>query len=126
MITIIRKRPGGLQSQWPLCFHAVKVEAFIHTTWALYLLVPTVYTQWLQIEYTLINNAAFTGLQVNVCVLSLHVRPLQQNKELVCFRDISPAAPHHYLVIPKQHIHSCFLLHRGHVDLGQLQRTTKN
>ncbi|XP_056284020.1 adenosine 5'-monophosphoramidase HINT3-like [Pseudoliparis swirei] len=42
---------------------------------------------------------------------------IKKNKELVCFRDISPAAPHHYLVIPKQHIHSCFLLHRGHVDL---------
>ncbi|XP_034018568.1 histidine triad nucleotide-binding protein 3-like isoform X2 [Thalassophryne amazonica] len=43
---------------------------------------------------------------------------IQKNKELVCFRDIFPAAPHHYLVIPKQHIRNCFSLNEGHVDLG--------
>ncbi|XP_034018567.1 histidine triad nucleotide-binding protein 3-like isoform X1 [Thalassophryne amazonica] len=42
---------------------------------------------------------------------------IQKNKELVCFRDIFPAAPHHYLVIPKQHIRNCFSLNEGHVDL---------
>ncbi|XP_038588712.1 histidine triad nucleotide-binding protein 3-like [Micropterus salmoides] len=41
---------------------------------------------------------------------------IKKNKELVCFRDINPAAPHHYLVIPTQHIHSCYSLHRGHVN----------
>ncbi|XP_008290511.1 histidine triad nucleotide-binding protein 3-like [Stegastes partitus] len=42
---------------------------------------------------------------------------VKQNKELVCFKDIYPAAPHHYLVVPRQHIYSCFSLHRGHISL---------
>ncbi|XP_068433003.1 adenosine 5'-monophosphoramidase HINT3-like isoform X2 [Clinocottus analis] len=42
---------------------------------------------------------------------------IKANKELVCFRDIFPAAPHHYLVVPKQHIHSCLSLHKGDIDL---------
>ncbi|KAM9355254.1 adenosine 5'-monophosphoramidase HINT3-like isoform 2-T2 [Pholidichthys leucotaenia] len=42
---------------------------------------------------------------------------IKQNKELVCFRDICPAAPHHYLVIPRRHIVSCQSLHRGHIGL---------
>ncbi|XP_051264623.1 adenosine 5'-monophosphoramidase HINT3-like isoform X2 [Dicentrarchus labrax] len=42
---------------------------------------------------------------------------IKKNKELVCFRDIYPAAPHHYLVVSIQHIHSCHSLHRGHTGL---------
>ncbi|XP_039980566.1 histidine triad nucleotide-binding protein 3-like [Xiphias gladius] len=42
---------------------------------------------------------------------------IKKNKSLVCFRDIDPAAPHHYLVVPRQHIHSCLSLHRGHIGL---------
>ncbi|XP_033505078.2 adenosine 5'-monophosphoramidase HINT3-like [Epinephelus lanceolatus] len=44
-------------------------------------------------------------------------RIIKKNMELVCFRDIWPAAPHHYLVVPIEHIHSCFSLHQGHIDL---------
>ncbi|XP_074471963.1 adenosine 5'-monophosphoramidase HINT3-like isoform X2 [Sebastes fasciatus] len=40
-----------------------------------------------------------------------------KNNELVCFRDIVPAAPHHYLVVPIQHIHSCFSLNMEHIGL---------
>uniref|UniRef100_A0A668ARJ7 HIT domain-containing protein n=1 Tax=Myripristis murdjan TaxID=586833 RepID=A0A668ARJ7_9TELE len=42
---------------------------------------------------------------------------IKQNDELACFRDICPAAPHHYLVIPKQHIISCRSLQSTHVGL---------
>ncbi|XP_040920359.1 histidine triad nucleotide-binding protein 3-like [Toxotes jaculatrix] len=42
---------------------------------------------------------------------------LTKNKELVCFRDIDPAAPHHYLVVPRQHIHSCLSLQKEHIGL---------
>ncbi|XP_058468581.1 adenosine 5'-monophosphoramidase HINT3-like [Solea solea] len=42
---------------------------------------------------------------------------LAKNRDMVCFRDIDPAAPHHYLVIPRKHIHSCSSLHRKHIDL---------
>ncbi|KAE8286873.1 Histidine triad nucleotide-binding protein 3 [Larimichthys crocea] len=44
---------------------------------------------------------------------------LKKDKELMCFRDIYPAAPHHYLVIPIQHIESCHSLHGGHIGLIQ-------
>uniref|UniRef100_A0A4W5PC06 HIT domain-containing protein n=1 Tax=Hucho hucho TaxID=62062 RepID=A0A4W5PC06_9TELE len=39
------------------------------------------------------------------------------DSELVCFRDIDPAAPHHYLVVPKKHIESCFSLFKEHIKL---------
>ncbi|XP_030260116.1 histidine triad nucleotide-binding protein 3-like [Sparus aurata] len=42
---------------------------------------------------------------------------IKKTKELVCFRDINPAAPHHYLVVPIQHIVSCHALHKGHIGL---------
>lgn len=44
-----------------------------------------------------------------------------QNKDLVCFKDIYPAALHHYLVVPLQHINSCHSLRRRHIELGQFQ-----
>ncbi|KAM6992402.1 adenosine 5'-monophosphoramidase HINT3-like [Tautogolabrus adspersus] len=54
---------------------------------------------------------------VILCVYIFTLYSLHQNKKLVCFRDIYPAAPHHYLVVPKQHITSCHSLHRGHIGL---------
>uniref|UniRef100_A0A671NLT0 HIT domain-containing protein n=1 Tax=Sinocyclocheilus anshuiensis TaxID=1608454 RepID=A0A671NLT0_9TELE len=40
--------------------------------------------------------------------------------DIVCFQDIDPGAPHHYLVIPKKHIHSCLSLQRDDINLGKI------
>ncbi|XP_062267874.1 adenosine 5'-monophosphoramidase HINT3-like [Platichthys flesus] len=40
---------------------------------------------------------------------------ISENKWMVCFRDIYPAAPHHYLVVPRQHIHSYLSMDSGHI-----------
>lgn len=45
---------------------------------------------------------------------------LAEDEELICFQDIDPGAPHHYLVIPKQHIHSCLSLQAD--DIGLVRR----
>ncbi|XP_077566617.1 adenosine 5'-monophosphoramidase HINT3-like [Stigmatopora nigra] len=42
---------------------------------------------------------------------------LKKDKDLVCFRDILPAAPHHYLVVPIEHIDNCFSLNVEHITL---------
>ncbi|KAL2082196.1 hypothetical protein ACEWY4_022014 [Coilia grayii] len=42
---------------------------------------------------------------------------LCQDEEVVCFRDIDPAAPHHYLVVPHEHIADCTVLRPEHTPL---------
>uniref|UniRef100_A0A8C5FX00 Histidine triad nucleotide-binding protein 3-like n=1 Tax=Gadus morhua TaxID=8049 RepID=A0A8C5FX00_GADMO len=41
------------------------------------------------------------------------------NDDMVCFRDIYPAAPHHFLVIPRKHIKSCSSLTKKDAPLVQ-------
>uniref|UniRef100_A0AAZ1XJE6 HIT domain-containing protein n=1 Tax=Oreochromis aureus TaxID=47969 RepID=A0AAZ1XJE6_OREAU len=61
---------------------------------------------------------------VETCIFCLiankkdeNTKIIKETKDLVCFSDIFPCAPHHYLVIPRQHILSCLSLHKGHIDL---------
>jgi histidine triad (HIT) family protein len=50
---------------------------------------------------------------------------VMQNDDAVAFRDISPKAPTHILVIPKKHVSSLDAADES-VDLGALMRTAAN
>ncbi|XP_047429095.1 adenosine 5'-monophosphoramidase HINT3-like [Mugil cephalus] len=75
-------------------------------------------------EQTATHNSDPDKNEVKTCIFCLiannrdeETKILKQNEHVVCFRDIYPAAPHHYLVVPRQHITNCHSLHRGHIDL---------
>ncbi|XP_064626666.1 adenosine 5'-monophosphoramidase HINT3-like isoform X2 [Lineus longissimus] len=42
---------------------------------------------------------------------------LYEDEDVVVFQDIKPAAPHHYLAIPKTHIRDAKQLNRSHIPL---------
>ncbi|CAL1610696.1 unnamed protein product [Knipowitschia caucasica] len=42
---------------------------------------------------------------------------LHYDEEITCFKDIRPAAPHHYLVVPTKHVGNCKSLSKDHVPL---------
>jgi len=50
-----------------------------------------------------------------------------ETKDLIVFKDISPSAPVHYLVVPKEHIQSIAHLEGNHKDvLASLIYTAKD
>ncbi|KAM4692978.1 adenosine 5'-monophosphoramidase HINT3 [Discoglossus pictus] len=42
---------------------------------------------------------------------------LHNDDDLVCFKDIRPGAPYHYLVVPKKHVGNCKTLTADHIQL---------
>lgn len=42
---------------------------------------------------------------------------LHCDEEISCFKDIRPAAPHHYLVVPTKHVGNCKSLNKDHLPL---------
>lgn len=42
------------------------------------------------------------------------------NENIVIFEDIRPASEHHYLAVPKKHMHNVRSLNAADKDLGEL------
>uniref|UniRef100_A0A8B9S3E7 Histidine triad nucleotide binding protein 3 n=1 Tax=Apteryx owenii TaxID=8824 RepID=A0A8B9S3E7_APTOW len=51
------------------------------------------------------------------CAMSRLLSRLGGYEDLVCFRDIRPGAPHHYLVVPVEHMGNCKTLKKEHIPV---------
>lgn len=65
------------------------------------------------------HSAWFAFQQVSCSVTVLLVLLFHQHEDLVCFRDIRPGAPHHYLIVPRYHMGNCKTLKSEHIPLGK-------
>ncbi|XP_067144060.1 adenosine 5'-monophosphoramidase HINT3-like [Centruroides vittatus] len=69
------------------------------------------------------NSLYEIGLKENCvfCTIAVGLDPnttlLYQDEELVAFKNITPAADHHYLIIPKEHIQDGKCLTEKHINL---------
>ncbi|XP_062980780.1 adenosine 5'-monophosphoramidase HINT3 [Elgaria multicarinata webbii] len=61
-----------------------------------------------------ISHGELTGTELLPC----------EHEDLVCFRDIRPGAPHHYLVVPKNHIGNCKTLKSEDIPLVERMMET--
>ncbi|KAJ7341908.1 hypothetical protein JRQ81_007700 [Phrynocephalus forsythii] len=57
------------------------------------------------------------GRDLRMTVVMIPDQVNWKHEDLVCFRDIRPGAPHHYLVVPKKHIGNCKTLKSEHIPL---------
>ncbi|KAJ0000168.1 hypothetical protein NQD34_012010 [Periophthalmus magnuspinnatus] len=69
------------------------------------------------------SNPAASGEYDKKCIFCKIVNKemgtelLHCDEEISCFKDIRPAAPHHYLVVPNKHVGNCKSLTKEHVPL---------
>ncbi|XP_050994332.1 adenosine 5'-monophosphoramidase HINT3-like [Labeo rohita] len=70
------------------------------------------------------NQQDFSDDDVETCIFCQianreypHTEILAEDEDIVCFEDIDPGAPHHYLVVPKKHIYSCLSLQADDIKL---------
>ena len=51
--------------------------------------------------------------------LQYHTHILLQDEEFIVFPDIRPAAPHHYLVLTREHLIDAKCLTKEHIPMGK-------
>lgn len=52
------------------------------------------------------NNDQASCIFCNIVNGRVPVEIVLESSDAICFKDITPQAPHHYLIIPKQHLRS--------------------
>lgn len=73
---------------------------------------------WYKFCLSVFCNFCPQYLKKKSCIsVTLSVFSLSQDDEISCFKDIRPAAPHHYLVVPTKHVGNCKSLSKDHVPL---------